>query len=353
MNKFTDEELLYDLYYKKLNFDGANILFKKARVVNKDITFEFVKDWLNKQATHQQNSNTSKRLVFLPIYSESPFGFQIDLTFFPRYKKQNDGNYVLFTAININTRYAYAYYAKSKDGDTILDIMKQFHTAAIEIDTITTDEGTEFTNEFFTDYCNENNIKTFFVKGDSHKLGIVNRFHRTLKDKLLKYMTSQDTVRWIDVIDKIVWNYNHTVNRGIGMEPYKANSFIQTEIIAEKKAQTEKIHAREPQYEINNKCRILNKTALFDDKMTSQYSNKIYTITKVNKNSVILNDTIKKKKSEILLINDDVQEMAPDVHIQAVREYNIARNKTIRAGVDEDNIIHTIRPRRNPVRFIN
>ncbi len=45
--------------------------------------------------------------------------------------------------------------------------------------------------------------------------------------------------------------------------------------------------------------------------------------------------------------------MAPDINIQAVREYNIARNKTIRAGVDEDNIIHTIRPRRNPVRFIN
>ena len=347
----NDEELLYDLYYKKLNFDGANILFKKARVVNKDITFEFVNDWLNKQATHQQNSNTSKRLVFLPIYSESPFSFQIDLTFFPRYKKQNDDYYVLFTAININTRYSYAYFAKSKDSDTILDIMKQFHTAAVEIDTITTDEGTEFTNAFFTDYCNENNIKTFFVKGDSHKLGIVNRFHRTLKDKLLKYMTSQDTVRWIDVIDKIIWNYNHTVNRGIGMEPYKANSFIQTEIIAEKKAQTEKIHARESHYEINNKCRILNKTALFDDKMTSQYSNKIYTITKVNKNSVILNDTIKIKKSEILLINDDVQEMTPDVHIQAVREYNAAKNKTIRAGVDADNIIHTIRPRRIPVRF--
>ena len=348
----NDEELLIDLYYKKLNFDGAKILFQKAKVVNKDITFEFVNEWLNKQATHQQNSNTSKRLVFLPIYSETPFGFQIDLTFFPRYKKQNDDYYVLFTAININTRYAYAYYAKSKDGDTILDIMKQFHEAAIEIDTITTDEGTEFTNEFFTDYCDENNIKTFFVKGDSHKLGIVNRFHRTLKDKLLKYMTSQDTVRWIDVIDKIVWNYNHTVNRGIKIEPYKANSFIQTEMIAEKKAETEKIRAREPQYEINKKCRILNKTALFEDKMTSQYSNKVYTITKVNQNSVILNDTIKKKKSEILLIDDDVQEMAPDVHRQAVREYNLARNRTIRADVQQENIINTVRQKRTPSRFL-
>ena len=97
---------------------------------------------------------------------------------------------------------------------------------------------------------------------------------------------------------------------------------------------------------------ILNKTELFEDKMTPQYSNKIYTITKVNQNSVILDNTIKKKKSEILLINNEVQNMTPDVHIQAVKENNTIRNKTIRAGVDEGNIINTIRPKRTPTRFL-
>ena len=32
----------------------------------------------------------------------------------------------------------------------------------------------------------DNHIKLFFVIGDSHKLGIINRFHRTLKEKILK-----------------------------------------------------------------------------------------------------------------------------------------------------------------------
>ena len=217
--------------------------------------------------------------------------------------------------------------------------MKLFHEQALEIDTITTDEGTEFTNTFFTRYCEENNIKTFFVKGDSHKLGIINRFHRTLKEKLLKYFTSQDTVRWVDILDKVIWNYNHTVNRGIKIEPYKANAFIQTEIIAQKKEETDKFHARQPQYELNKKCRILNTGEIFDDKMTAQYSNKIYTITKVNKNTVILNNSIKKKKSEILLINDDTQAEAPEVHQVAVRQHNIARNRLIRADVQQENII--------------
>ena len=32
----------------------------------------------------------------------------------------------------------------------------------------------------------------------------MNRFHRTLKEKILKYARSSGTTRWIDVIDKII-----------------------------------------------------------------------------------------------------------------------------------------------------
>ena len=46
-----------------------------------------------------------------------------------------------------------------------------------------------------------NNIKLFFVVGDSHKLGIINRFHRTFQEKIVKYLISSGTTRWIDVID--------------------------------------------------------------------------------------------------------------------------------------------------------
>ena len=51
---------------------------------------------------------------YLPIYSDTPYAFQIDLTFFDSAKRLNDGYNILFTAININTRFAYAYYSKDK-----------------------------------------------------------------------------------------------------------------------------------------------------------------------------------------------------------------------------------------------
>ena len=50
----------------------------------------------------------------------------------------------------------------------------------------------------------DNHIKLFFVIGDGHKLGIINRFHCTLKEKLLKYFIASGSTRWIDIIDKII-----------------------------------------------------------------------------------------------------------------------------------------------------
>ena len=86
--------------------------------------------------------------------------------------------------------------------------------------------------------------------------------------------------------------------------------------------------------------------------MTAQYSNKIYTITKVNKNSVMLDNSIKRKKSDILMISDDTQEIAPDVHQVAVRQHNAARNRLIRADVQQENIIHGARERRANIRYL-
>ena len=42
-------ELLNDLYYKQHNYDGIDILYKKAKAFDNSIKKEFVKDWLNKQ----------------------------------------------------------------------------------------------------------------------------------------------------------------------------------------------------------------------------------------------------------------------------------------------------------------
>ena len=113
------EKLLHDIYYNKHNYDGINQLWSKAKATNPSIKRDEVKKWLDNQNVYQQTAPTVGKKEYLPIYSESPYSFQIDLTFFPRYASRNDGYTVLYTAININTRFAFAYKAKTKDMKTI------------------------------------------------------------------------------------------------------------------------------------------------------------------------------------------------------------------------------------------
>ena len=115
----TDDELLNDLYYIKKNYDGVQGLYTKAKIIHPSITNKFVSEWLKKQQSNQVTYKKIGKKEFLPIYSEIPYAFQIDLTFFPKYKKQNNNYEVLFTAININTRFVYAYYSKNKTGSVI------------------------------------------------------------------------------------------------------------------------------------------------------------------------------------------------------------------------------------------
>ena len=64
----------------------------------------------------------------------------------PRHKSNNN-NYVLFTAININTRYVYAYYCNNKRMETVLELLKKMNSET-KINAITCDSGSEFNKKY-------------------------------------------------------------------------------------------------------------------------------------------------------------------------------------------------------------
>ena len=76
-------------------------------------------------------------------------------------------------------------------------MLNDFLKNALIIETVTCDKGSEFTDANVKKWFNENNIRVFYVKDDEHrKLGIINRFHRTLKEKILKLFIAENSTRW-------------------------------------------------------------------------------------------------------------------------------------------------------------
>jgi hypothetical protein len=313
------------IFYIEKNYDGINALYIKAKARNNKITIKDVKEWLQKQAVKQQTHIEVKKKEFLPIYSEVPNSYQIDLTFFPKYKKQNKGFYILFTAININTRYVYAYYSKNRTNENLLDFLKKFENE-VDINFISGD--LEFKRKDLTDFLIEKDIQYDFYKADSHKLGIINRFHRTLKAKVDSYFIANDTVKWIDVMDSIIKNYNNTFHTGINIEPAKVNALIESEIVNSKRGQTADVKKDDIIYKIGDKIRVKN-TKEFFDKNKASYSSEVYIIIKVNSNSVRAIDKDDKQynfKKPNLLKVDKIENVTTNTSIKkAIKENKIER----------------------------
>jgi len=136
-----------------------------------------------------------------------------------------------------------------------MDVMNKFIDKT-NINSITCDAGREFINKRFIKFCDDNKITLYTVTDDSHKLGILNRFHRTLKGKLSKYFISHNTVKWIDAIDDIIYNYNRSFNRGIGMKPIEVTEFIEKQLIEVNEKKTSLIKPVIDKFSVGDKVRI-------------------------------------------------------------------------------------------------
>jgi len=84
---------------------------------------------------------------------------------------------------------------------------------------VQSDKGTEFVNSTFQSMLRRRGIKFYTSENEDIKAAVVERFNRTLKEKMYRYFTSKHTRRYTDILQYLVYAYNHTHHRSIGMAP--------------------------------------------------------------------------------------------------------------------------------------
>ena len=184
-------------------------------------------DFLENQQVKQMH-HQSKKPTYYPIYSMMDGSYQMDLMFYPRLKKINHGYDTIMTCIEVTTRKGYCLPMKGKKTEVVLEawqhLRNQTQEAGMEIRVLTTDMGSEWISDAFDEVLVEQEIPHFLAQeGDHHKMGMIERFNRTIKALLGKYFTAYDTKgKWIDALSDIVQNYNNTFHRGIQCTPLEA-----------------------------------------------------------------------------------------------------------------------------------
>ena len=83
-----------------------------------------------------------------------------------------------------------------------------------------------FTIILLKKWLKDNDIEMYSIHNEGKSV-VAERFIRTLKNKIYKYMTSISKNVYIDKLDDIVDEYNNTYHRTIKMKPDKKVTMIQ------------------------------------------------------------------------------------------------------------------------------
>ncbi|GBN66758.1 hypothetical protein AVEN_169117-1 [Araneus ventricosus] len=121
----------------------------------------------------------------------------------------------------------------------------------------------------------------FFTKNNETKAGIVERFHRTLMSKLTRYFTEYNTRKYIDVIEKLIFSYNHTWHQSIKMEPSSVNIDNQADVWQNLYGDLSKQKAKKLPFKVGDTVRISKWKGRFEKGYENNWSREIFTVHKI------------------------------------------------------------------------
>lgn len=113
------------------------------------------------------------------------------------------------------------------------------------------------------------------------KASIVERVIRTLKSRLWKQFSLQGTYKWLDILDKIISDYNNTRHSVIGIAPAKVNKKNEKEIVARAYSHLKTVDPLAAKFKVGDFVRISKYREAFQKGYTPNWSNEIFKVTKV------------------------------------------------------------------------
>ena len=185
------------------------------------VTKSAVEKWLTKQDTytlHRQQRHKFPRRKTLSRGID--YQWQADLAILDKLHRYNSGYKNLLVVIDIFSRYAFVVPLKTKRPSEVIDAFREIFKEQ-KPTLIQTDHGGEFSPKF-TQFMQSVGVKHFITSSDT-KASLAECLIKTLKTKLFRYFTANDTLKYIDILPSLVDAYNSSKHRSIGMAPKDVN----------------------------------------------------------------------------------------------------------------------------------
>ena len=205
-----------------------------------------------------------------------------DLVFMDKLSKWNKGYKYLLTIIDVFSKFAWAIQLKDKKGTSITNA---FNNIVIndkrKPEYLWVDKGSEFYNKTFKEWLKQNDIKVYSTFNEG-KAVVIERFNNTLKNKMYKQFTVQGNTQYLDMLPKLLKQYNNTKHSSIKMTPVEASKKKNQGIVYFNLYGNMEPLSAKPKFKVGDKVRISKyKRNVFDKGYTPNWTEEVFIVDKI------------------------------------------------------------------------
>jgi transposase InsO family protein len=242
------------------SLSGLQSFYRALKSRGVKISKSKVKDWLQSQETYTLHKPARKKYARNKVITQGIDDvWQMDLVDMSRFAKSNSGFKFLITCIDVFSKFAWVIPIRNKSADVVLNGFREILKGKRKPDKLQTDRGTEFINSKFAKLLKENNIQLYSVNSEL-KASVVERFNRTIKERMFRYFTYRNSYEYLDILQDLVTAYNDSYHRTIKMKPKNVVKKIEN-------------HLRKTVYENLNNETVMFKLKIDDTVRISKYKN--------------------------------------------------------------------------------
>ena len=278
---------LTKIYYDPNNtgsFGGIDRLWRAVKKTNrKGVTKNDVRRWAKSQDVYTlyrpARRNYPRRTVYVSMIDEM---WECDLIVMKDFDKFNEGNMYMLVVIDALSKYLMVEHLKRKNADTIVRAFAEVLKNGRKPICLRSDKGGEFIGAKVQRFLKSQDIR-YFVTSNETKACYCERVIRTLKSRMWRFFEHKETYDYIQVVEKLVENYNNSYHRTIKMSPISVTKDNDHLVWENAYLKSMKIHEKNKKikfkFKVGQYVRYSYKKKVFDKGYEENWSGELFKIT--------------------------------------------------------------------------
>jgi hypothetical protein len=203
------------------SFGGINSFYKSIKSNKIGISRKDVKEWLSSQEPYTLHRNLKRKFLRPKVIATYKYNMMdFDTGYYEKYGNSNDGYKYFLIGIDILSHFVNVIPLKSLKADEVTKAKKSI----LDINQpsiVRTDKGSEFVSSVMKRLLKDRSFKHITTTNET-KANYAERAIKSLKTKISKYFSTEQTHRWIDQLNHFADNYNNSIHRSIKISPKDA-----------------------------------------------------------------------------------------------------------------------------------